>query len=233
MPERLSALIWYRENCLSTVRRLVYLGTIQDNSTTEAMADNEHVTFRQFLPDLWQPRLRFPTIRIHAEAFQHGQPPWLHALWIIGETYLWSHFAASPTTAKSNHVSSHHETKVFLWLVSLQWLRLTLCASHSCNLRLYICSRAHRSSKPCTIPRCPVVDETMTTNVISAVRTVIIEWFYRKVSKSAASVLIPNTVFCDPRAVLPAPAREDTSVLSDSKFSHPCGIRSSFRSVSD
>ena len=50
------------------------------------MSKNEHVTFRQFLPDLSQPRfttLQQQDAHEYAEAFKRdGQPPWMHALWL-------------------------------------------------------------------------------------------------------------------------------------------------------
>ncbi|OAG12435.1 uncharacterized protein CC84DRAFT_1159756 [Paraphaeosphaeria sporulosa] len=50
------------------------------------MTGNAHVTFRQFLPDLGQPRfttLQQKNAHEYAESFKRdGEPPWLHALWL-------------------------------------------------------------------------------------------------------------------------------------------------------
>ncbi|KAJ4304479.1 hypothetical protein N0V90_000005 [Kalmusia sp. IMI 367209] len=50
------------------------------------MAQGEHVAFRQFLPDLTQPRfttLQQQDAHEYAAAFKNdGQPPWLHSLWL-------------------------------------------------------------------------------------------------------------------------------------------------------
>jgi hypothetical protein len=60
--------------------------TCNNLTNSQTMAESESVTFRNYLPDLTKPRftaLQQQDAYEYAAAFKdHGQPPWLHGLWV-------------------------------------------------------------------------------------------------------------------------------------------------------